>query len=104
MKSISIHIELDFMKVRKVPMIPHPYVLADLTLSKYVEETNHTSDEESTSTKNTTPEDPNSPLPPDHDDTDADQFIQELRKLAASDRDLYERVSKSILFYIHTYH
>ncbi|RKP10546.1 P-loop containing nucleoside triphosphate hydrolase protein [Thamnocephalis sphaerospora] len=83
---------VDFMRVRKIPMIRHPYVLADLTLAKHAAEAMSVDSQDDNTTR-----------PVDEADADGDELIQALRKQVANDRDLYERGTRAFVSYIRSY-
>ncbi|RKP24448.1 hypothetical protein SYNPS1DRAFT_7533, partial [Syncephalis pseudoplumigaleata] len=69
------------MRVRKVPMIRHPYVLADLSLAKQSAD-----DEEE-----------------ENEEENEEDRMAELRRLVAKDRDLYERGIRAFVSYVRSY-
>jgi hypothetical protein len=78
------------MRVRKVPMIRHPYVMSDLTLAKKSMEEEEEEEEDQMMTDNKS----NGAITSTKlVDNEANELCEELRHIVAKDRDLYERVS-----------
>ncbi|KAI9594916.1 P-loop containing nucleoside triphosphate hydrolase protein [Syncephalis fuscata] len=92
----------DFMRVRKIPMIRHPYVLSDLTLSKQSID-DEEEEEEARDAMALDDEAPKTSTSIDLPDDEAEALCEELRRLVAKDRDLHERSIRAFVSYVRSY-